>query len=106
MFQTGVEKIKTHILCSVTLFFFDNHAVYETTYKNVLEQRRIQMTMWLMRIACWIPKAANTRSEYVLLITFPLQQWLHESAALLRYTFIAYLILYRSSFVTAHYEAR
>jgi len=32
MFQTRVEKIKTHILCSVT-FFFDNHAVYEAMYK-------------------------------------------------------------------------
>ena len=33
---------------------------------------------WRMRIACWIPKATNTHSEYVLLIDFPLQQWLRE----------------------------
>ena len=36
-----------------------------------------------------IPKATNTLSEYVILIAFPLQQWLHERAELLRYTCIA-----------------
>jgi len=35
MFQTkAVEKIKTHILCSV-IFFFENLAVYEITWKNI-----------------------------------------------------------------------
>jgi len=33
MFQTKVvQKIKTHILCSVT-FFFENRAVYEIMWK-------------------------------------------------------------------------
>jgi len=31
-----------------------------------------------MHIACWIPKATNTLLECVVLIAFPLQQWLHE----------------------------
>jgi len=31
-----------------------------------------------MRIACWKPKATSAHSEYVILIFFPLQQWLHE----------------------------
>ena len=44
------------------------------------------MTIWSMRIACWIPKATNTLSEYVIPIAFPLQQWLHERASVLRYT--------------------
>ena len=34
-----------------------------------------------MRIACWITKATNTHSDYVILIAFPLQQWLHERAS-------------------------
>ena len=38
-----------------------------------------------MRIACWIPKVTNTRSEYVIIIAFPLQKWLHERALMLRY---------------------
>jgi len=33
-----------------------------------------------MRIACCIPRATNTRSEYVTVIAFPLQQWLHQGA--------------------------
>jgi hypothetical protein len=36
------------------------------------------MTMWRMRIACWIPKVTNAHSEYVILIAFQLQQWLQE----------------------------
>jgi len=39
-----------------------------------------------MRIACWIPKAANTHSQYVILFAFPQQQWLHEHDSLPRYT--------------------
>jgi len=46
-----------------------------------------------MRIARWVPKATNTRLLYVMLIAFPLQQWLHESASLLRYTYIACFVL-------------
>ena len=47
--------------------------------------------MWRMRIACWITKAANTHTEYVIRIVFPAQQWLNERAAMLRYTYIACL---------------
>jgi hypothetical protein len=34
-------------------------------------------------------KAIDKHSEYVILIAFPLQQWLYESSSLLRYTNIA-----------------
>jgi len=76
-----VEKISTHDLCSVT---FENLAVYEIMYENIVEPRRPQMTIWRMRIACCIPKATNTHSEYVMLIAFPLQHCMHEGALLLR----------------------
>ena len=49
------------------------------------------MTIWRTRIACWIPKATNSHSEYVILTAFPLQHWLHERATVLRYTYIACL---------------
>jgi len=39
-----------------------------------------------MPIEFWIPQAKNTHSEYVILIAFPLQQWLRERASVLRYT--------------------
>jgi hypothetical protein len=51
-------KIKTRILCSVT--FFERCDVYEIMWKNIVEPDRPQMTVWCLRIACWIPKAANT----------------------------------------------
>jgi len=39
-----------------------------------------------------IPKATNTHSVYVIRIIFPLQQWLHERASLLRDTYTACLV--------------
>jgi hypothetical protein len=51
-----------------------------------------------MRIARWIPKAINTHPEYVMFIAFPLQQWLHQSATMLRYTYIAWLALFLTAF--------
>ena len=48
----------------------------------MVQPGRPQMTVWRMHIACWIPKATNTHSEYVILIAFPLQQWLHERTSI------------------------
>ena len=36
--------------------------------------------IWRMRIVCWIAKATETHSEYVILVAFPRQQWLRERA--------------------------
>jgi hypothetical protein len=71
-----VEKIETRILHSI--FFFEKSAVYEIMWKNVAERGRPQTTIWRMRIVCWIPKATNAHSKYVIIIAFSLQQWLHE----------------------------
>jgi len=37
-----------------------------------------------MRSACWTPKATYTQSDYVIHTGFPLQQWLHGRASMLR----------------------
>jgi len=60
----------------------------------ITERDGTQMTIWRMRIACWISKATDTHSEYVIIIiiAFPLQQWLHERASLLRHTYSACLV--------------
>ena len=50
------------------------------------------MTIWRMRIACWILKATNTHSDYVILIAFPLQQRSQEGVSMLHYTYIAYIV--------------
>jgi len=60
------------------LFFPENLAVYEIICKNRVEPDRGQMTIQHMPIACWIPMATNPHPEYVILVAFPLQQWLHE----------------------------
>jgi len=46
------------------------------------------MTVWRMHIAWWIPTSTNTHSQYVTLNAFPLEQWLHERASMLRDTCI------------------
>ena len=58
------------------------------------------MTLWRMRIAYWTPKATNTHSGCVIHIAFPLQQWSHERALILRYTYSACLVL-RPFFITS-----
>jgi hypothetical protein len=73
-------------------FFFENFSVYEVMWKHIEELRRPQMTIWRMHIACWIPKSTKTHSEYVILIAFPRQQWLHEHVSLLHYTYIVCLL--------------
>jgi hypothetical protein len=54
MFQTKVvEKVKTHILCSITFPPLENRAVYEITWTNIVGHANI----------CWILKAVNTYSD-------------------------------------------
>jgi len=58
-----------------TLFsFFKNPAIIEVTWKNIVEPGRPQMTILCMRIACRIPNATNTHSQYVILTASPLSQ--------------------------------
>jgi len=57
-------------------------------WKNIVESGRQQMTMWRMRIACWLPNATNTHSEHVIPIAFPLQQRVHERASMSSYMYI------------------
>jgi hypothetical protein len=42
--------------------------------------------------ACWINKATDIDSEYVILIAFPQHQWLSKGASVLRYTYIACVV--------------
>jgi len=35
-------------------FFSENRAFYEIMWKNIVQPDRPQMTIWRMRIACWI----------------------------------------------------
>jgi len=65
----GLTNLKTHF--KFNNFFF-NLAFCEIMWKNTVEPHRPQMTVWLMRTACWTRQAKNTHSEYVILIAFSL----------------------------------
>ena len=87
-----LEQIKTHFVFS-NFFPPENRTVYEIMWKkNIVERGRPQVTIWRMRIACRIPKTTNTHSVYVKPIVFPLQQWLHERALILRYFYMVWLV--------------
>jgi hypothetical protein len=77
MFQIEViEKTETDIVCSKNIFFsFENRNIYEIMWENIVEPGMPLMTIWRTRIACWIPKARSTNSDYVILIAFLLQRW-------------------------------
>jgi len=70
-----LEKIKTRILCSITFFsektclLWDNVEWYgraiHVTDGNIMRH---------VRFECWIPKATDTHSEYVIFIVFPRRQ--------------------------------
>jgi hypothetical protein len=49
--------------------------LFEIIWENIVQSGKPQTTKWRMRITCWLPKATNILSEYVLLIACPLQEW-------------------------------
>jgi len=61
-----------------------NRDVYEIMWKNMVEPDRSQIRIWRMRITCCIPKATNILSEYIILIAYPMHEWLRERAWILR----------------------
>ena len=63
---------------------------------------RAKMTIWRMRAACWIPKATDTHSQYVIFIAFLLQKYLQQSPSILSPTYIASLVSFMSSQVLPH----
>ena len=88
-------------------FFTENLTVYDVMSRNVVEPERPHMTIWRW-VAGWIIKCTRARlcthtptihthtqaHKYVIFICFPLQQWFHEHASLLRCTHIACLQLW------------
>ena len=53
-------------------------------WKNIVNPDRPQV-IWRKRIVCWVPKATNTHSQYVMYL-------LHKGASMLRCTYIASLV--------------
>jgi hypothetical protein len=73
MLQTKfAAEIKKHNLFTIT-FVFENSAINLIIWKNIIELGRPHLTIWRMRIACWVPKTTDIHSEYVILTAFLLQ---------------------------------
>jgi len=70
IFQTKVVfKSQIFPFMFSKLFFPENLSIHEIMRKTFLEPGRPQTTIWRKRIACWIPKATDIHSEYVILKT-------------------------------------
>jgi hypothetical protein len=74
--KSCTENQNTHFLCSVTLFFRKSCRLWDNVEKygrdreaNVLRRKRLE---------CWLTKATDIHSEYVILAAFPRKQRLRE----------------------------
>ena len=71
MFQTEfIEKIKTHVLCSVT-FSRKSYRLWD----NVEKYCTVGQATGEVAHACWITKVTNTHSEYVTLLFHYKNSW-------------------------------
>ena len=48
--------------------FFENRAIYEIMWKNIVEPDRVHTTIWRMCIECRICEATHTHSDYAIRI--------------------------------------
>jgi hypothetical protein len=71
----------THILRSVT-FFLRKLCLFEITRKNMVLTGSLQVIIWRMSIACWLPRATNPLSKYVTVISFALWRRLWQKCDL------------------------
>jgi hypothetical protein len=93
------ENQNTHLMF-YNFFFLQSYCVCDNAEKHGgVRQATDENITQRMRFACWITTATDTHSEYVILISFPLQQWLREGAAIFRYTFIACLFSCPSTYI-------
>jgi hypothetical protein len=76
--------------------YFENLAVFEIMWENIVERGGPQMTVWRMRIACWITKPRGTHSQYIYSL-------IYERASVLRYTYIVCLVIASSVLYVDHF---
>jgi hypothetical protein len=84
------ENQNTYLMLSSVLFrkscrLWDNVEKY-CGARQATDDHKIRH----MRFAFRITTATNTHLEYVIRIPFPQQQWLHERASILHFTYIAF----------------
>jgi hypothetical protein len=75
-----IENQNTYFLMFNNFF---NRAVYVKMWINIVDLGRPQATIWSILIACWITTVIKTQSEDAILVSFQLEQWLHERTSML-----------------------
>ena len=87
----AAQNVKTHIFNN--FFFFKSCHLTDVAKCGMARYGTYDNITRRMRYARWITKATVTHSGYAIIIAFPLQQWSHERASMLRYTYIASLVV-------------
>ena len=89
-----IEKIKAHILCSITFFRKSCH-LWDNVVKYSRDRQATDDNIEMrMRFVCWINKTTNTHSEYVIIIAITRQQLLRQRVSVLGYSYITCLVEY------------
>jgi hypothetical protein len=74
-------------------FFLKTYRLWDNVGKYLtVRQVTKDNTKRRMRFACWIINARYTNTHHVILIPFPHQQWLQESASVLHNIYVACLV--------------
>jgi hypothetical protein len=68
------NQFNTHVMCNNVIYFFEYPKPYGACALHA----------WYLRL--------QTHSEYVILVAFPLQQWLHKRPSVFRYTYMACIV--------------
>ena len=79
-----IDKIKTMPFKFSNFFFSENSAVYEITWKEGQSETGHRWQYTVARVSCWVTKATETHSKYVICLAFVRQKWLDERASMLR----------------------
>jgi hypothetical protein len=86
--KSCTETQNTHFIFNKVFFFFKSCRLCDNVQKYCTAgQASDDNIIRRMRIACRIPVYKHTDSEYVILLAFPQQQYLHERISVLHYTY-------------------
>jgi len=86
------ENIKTYILCLITFSRKPCHLLDCVEKYDRAWQAAQDDIVWRLYISCWIKRATDEHSEFLILIAFLRQRWLSECASVLRYITLCLLL--------------
>ena len=88
------QNQNTRIMFNNFFLFFENRAVYEIIWKNIVQPDRPHITIWHMRIACWIPKGHKHTLRICNTCCFFTATIISRRASMLRYSSIVCIVIH------------